>query len=46
MTRRFDRVSGTNGTQRIHFASAMTLLGHADPKPASKPLPEKKSDQS
>lgn len=30
MTRRFDRVPGTNGTQRIHFASAMTLLGHTD----------------
>ena len=30
MTRRFDRVQGSNGTQRIHFASAMTLLGHAD----------------
>ena len=30
MTRRFDRVRGTNGTQRIHFASAMTLLGHSD----------------
>lgn len=30
MTRRFDRVLGTNGRERIHFASAMTLLGHAD----------------
>lgn len=30
MTRRFDRVHGTAGTQRIHFASAMTLLGHTD----------------
>ncbi len=30
MTRRFDRVQETNGTQRIHFASAMTLLGHTD----------------
>jgi serine/threonine-protein kinase HipA len=30
MTRRFDRVLGTQGTQRIHFASAMTLLGHTD----------------
>ncbi len=30
MTRRFDRVHGTNGTQRVHFASAMTLLGHSD----------------
>lgn len=30
MTRRFDRVQGTKGTQRIHFASAMTLLGPAD----------------
>ena len=30
MTRRFDRVPETNGTQRIHFASAMTLLGHSD----------------
>lgn len=32
MTRRFDRMPGTNGTQRIHFASAMTLLGHTDGK--------------
>lgn len=30
MTRRFDRVSGTNGVQRVHFASAMTMLGHTD----------------
>lgn len=30
MTRRFDRVRGSNGTQRVHFASAMTLLGHTD----------------
>ena len=30
MTRRFDRVPGTGGDERIHFASAMTLLGHAD----------------
>lgn len=30
MTRRFDRVRGTGGTQRVHFASAMTLLGHND----------------
>jgi serine/threonine-protein kinase HipA len=30
MTRRFDRVPGSNGSQRIHFASAMTLLGHSD----------------
>lgn len=30
MTRRFDRVQGSNGTQRVHFASAMTLLGHTD----------------
>lgn len=30
MTRRFDRVPGTNGMQRVHFASAMTLLGLAD----------------
>ena len=26
----FDRVRGSNGTQRVHFASAMTLLGHTD----------------
>jgi len=30
MTRRFDRMPGTKGRQRIHFASAMTQLGHAD----------------
>jgi serine/threonine-protein kinase HipA len=30
MTRRFDRVPGTEGAERIHFASAMTLLGHSD----------------
>jgi serine/threonine-protein kinase HipA len=30
MTRRFDRIWGSNGTQRVHFASAMTLLGHTD----------------
>jgi serine/threonine-protein kinase HipA len=30
MTRRFDRVPGTKGRERIHFASAMTLLGHSD----------------
>ncbi len=30
LTRRFDRVPGTGGRERIHFASAMTLLGHAD----------------
>lgn len=30
LTRRFDRVPGTKGRERIHFASAMTLLGHAD----------------
>jgi serine/threonine-protein kinase HipA len=30
LTRRFDRVPGTGGTGRIHFASAMTLLGRAD----------------
>ncbi len=30
MTRRFDRVPGTKGRKRVHFASAMTLLGHAD----------------
>ncbi len=30
MTRRFDRVQGTNGTKRVHFASAMTLLGRTD----------------
>ncbi|MDB4617407.1 HipA domain-containing protein [Verrucomicrobiales bacterium] len=30
MTRRFDREVGTNGEKRIHFASAMTLLGQND----------------
>jgi len=30
MTCRFDRMPGTNGTQRVHFATAMTLLGHSD----------------
>jgi serine/threonine-protein kinase HipA len=30
MTRRFDRTAGSKATKRIHFASAMTLLGHAD----------------
>ncbi len=30
MTRRFDRVQGSQGTKRVHFASAMTLSGHAD----------------
>ncbi len=30
MSQRFDRVAGKNGRQRIHFASAMTLLGHND----------------
>ncbi len=30
MTRRFDRVKGSGGHQRIHFASAMTLLGRTD----------------
>ncbi len=30
MTRRFDRVPGSGGAQRLHFASAMTLLGHTD----------------
>jgi serine/threonine-protein kinase HipA len=30
MTRRFDRVRGSKGTKRVHFASAMTLLGHTD----------------
>ncbi|MEX1114016.1 MAG: HipA domain-containing protein, partial [Akkermansiaceae bacterium] len=30
MTRRFDRVPGSHGSKRLHFASAMTLLGHAD----------------
>jgi serine/threonine-protein kinase HipA len=30
LTRRFDRVPGSGGRERIHFASAMTLLGHSD----------------
>ncbi len=30
MTRRFDRVAISGNQKRIHFASAMTLLGHAD----------------
>jgi serine/threonine-protein kinase HipA len=30
MTRRFDRVKGSGGRHRIHFASAMTLLGRTD----------------
>ncbi len=30
MTRRFDRVPGSGGGRRIHFASAMTLLGRSD----------------
>jgi len=30
MTRRFDRVQGTNATQRVHFTLAMTLLGHSE----------------
>jgi serine/threonine-protein kinase HipA len=30
LTRRFDRAPGTDGRERVHFASAMTLLGHAD----------------
>ena len=30
LTRRFDRRSGTHGRERIHVASAMTLLGRAD----------------
>ena len=29
-TRRFDRVAGSGGTKRLHFASAMTLLGYND----------------
>ena len=29
-TKRFDRVDGSSGARRIHFASAMTLLGYAD----------------
>jgi serine/threonine-protein kinase HipA len=30
LTRRFDRVAGSHGQRRIHFASAMTLLGYSD----------------
>ena len=30
MVKRFDRVPGKKDLQRIHFASAMTLLGHFD----------------
>lgn len=30
LTRRFDRVAGTAGDTRLHFASAMTLLGYTD----------------
>lgn len=30
LTRRFDRIPGSNGQRRIHFASAMTLLGYSD----------------
>lgn len=30
MTKRFDRVAGSTNRQRIHFASAMTLLGRSD----------------
>lgn len=30
LARRFDRVAGSKGKKRIHFASAMTLLGHND----------------
>jgi serine/threonine-protein kinase HipA len=30
LTRRFDRVPGACGRQRVHFASAMTLLAHTD----------------
>ena len=29
-TRRFDRVAGSNGSRRLHFASAMTMLGRND----------------
>jgi len=29
-TKRFDRIPGTKGNGRIHFASAMTLLGRSD----------------
>ena len=30
LVRRFDRFPGTRGAERIHFASAMTLLGYND----------------
>jgi serine/threonine-protein kinase HipA len=30
LVRRFDRVLGSKATVRLHFASAMTLLGHSD----------------
>lgn len=30
LTRRFDRVPGSHGQRRIHFASGMTLLGYSD----------------
>jgi len=30
LVRRFDRTPGKQGQERIHFASAMTLLGHTD----------------
>ncbi|MEO8617284.1 MAG: HipA domain-containing protein [Luteolibacter sp.] len=30
LTRRFDRVPGSHGQRRTHFASAMTLLGYSD----------------
>lgn len=30
LSRRFDRVAGSKGSKRIHFASAMTLLGQSD----------------
>jgi len=30
LTRRFDRAPGSQGNRRIHFASAMTLLGYSD----------------
>lgn len=30
LVRRFDRTDGTQGKERIHFASAMTLLGYSD----------------
>ena len=29
-SKRFDRIGGSNGNSRIHFASAMTLLGYGD----------------